>query len=134
MSNSSAAEPWQDPEAEEGDPNLVPWRNRPDGPVLAWARVRELQEGDQVLLSNKYVHTVTRAEASDGGLWAITFENPRLVLPYPGPTDAADRWLNNVTDWMPKRRDIRVRPEALYRRVVAPPPALAADGRGKEAS
>jgi hypothetical protein len=108
-----------DPIAEEGDPNLVPWRNRPDGPVLEWARASQLKPGDLVVQSNKYVHTVTRSEPIDGGLWALTIADPRLVKPTPGPTDAADRWMVNVTDWMPKRRELKLLPSALYRRMTS---------------
>jgi thioredoxin 1 len=107
----------RNPIAEEGDPNLIPWRNRPDGPVLEWATASELQVGDRVVQSNKYVHTVTRSEPTDSGLWALTIEDPRLVRPRPGPTDAADRWMTNVTDWMPKKRELRLLPGSLYRRI-----------------
>jgi thioredoxin 1 len=117
MTSSNADRQVRNPIDEEGDPNLIPWRNRPDGPVLEWATASELQIGDRLVQSNKYVHTVTRSEPIDDGLWALTIEDPRLVRPRPGPTDAADRWMANVTDWMPKKRELKVLPTFLYRRI-----------------
>jgi thioredoxin 1 len=117
MTSSSADRQVRSLIDEEGDPNLIPWRNRPDGPVLEWVTASELQIGDRVVQSNKYVHTVTRSEPIEDGFWALTIEDPRLVRPRPGPTDAAGRWMANVTDWMPRKRELKLVPTFLYRRI-----------------
>lgn len=97
---------------QEGDPNLVPWRNRPDGPRCAWVEAQDLHAADRLLLSNKYIHTVSRSEGGERGLWTITITGPTLV-------DADPNNPNDITMWMPKSRDFSVRRAALYRRIIA---------------
>lgn len=101
-----------DSPTDEGDPNFVPWRNRSDGPRCSWVRADELRAEDQLLLSNKYVHTVVRSEPSEGDLWHLTLVKPTLV-------DADPNNPNDATASMPQVREIKVRPTALYRAITS---------------
>jgi hypothetical protein len=100
-----------DPYDQEGDPNLVPFRNSKDGPVLEWARARDLSTGDRVLLSNRFIWTIDSV-AGEGG------ETGQLSLVLVDPTYSVVRTRPEVGPSMPRRLEHRVSGAFLYRRLT----------------
>jgi selenoprotein W-related protein len=98
----------------EGDPNGIPWRNRPGGPTLEWVHARDLKAGDRVMQQHKYVHVVHDSEPVDGARWKLTIGDPEVA-----GTSERDR-PEKITAAMPKRRELLITPDAPYRRVVSP--------------
>lgn len=100
-----------DPYDQEGDPNLVPFRNSKDGPVLEWARARDLSSGDRVLLSNRFIWTIDTVDEHGG-------EPGQLSLVLVEPTYSVVRTSPEVGPSMPRRLDHRVSGAFLYRRLT----------------
>jgi selenoprotein W-related protein len=107
---SSAGDPIA---AVEGDPNGIPWRNRPGGPILEWVQARELKPGDRVMQQHKYVHVVHESALADGNHWKLTIGDPAVA-----GTSERDR-PEKITAAMPKRRELLITPDSPYRRVVS---------------
>jgi selenoprotein W-related protein len=98
--------------AAEGDPNGIPWRNRPGGPTLEWVHANELRPGDRVMQQHKYIHVVHGSEPDEGGRWKLTIGDPEVA-----GTSEHDR-PEKITAAMPKRRELVITPDSPYRRVV----------------
>jgi hypothetical protein len=96
---------------EEGDPNLVPFRNSKDGPVLEWARARDLSVGDRVLLSNRFIWTIGAVDGQSG-------ESAPLSLVLVEPTYSVVRDKPEVGPTMPRRLEHHVSGAFLYRRLT----------------
>jgi hypothetical protein len=86
-------------------------RSRAGSPPQEWVRAAALKPGDKVMLGNKNIHTVSEAEAADAGLWRLVFVDPEIAPMTGKPGSQAPAA-------MPRRRDIRVQPTFLYRRLV----------------
>ena len=92
--------------AVEGDPNRIPERSRSGGPQQAWVRACDLAVGDRVMLSNKFVHTVTESDPVDGNLWKLTIASPEVAVTTErsrreklGPTFPRERHYVHVRDF-----------------------------------
>lgn len=97
--------------ASEGDPNGIPWRNRPGGPRLEWVQARDLKPGDRVMQQHKYIHVVHESMPVDGTRWKLAIGDPEVA-----GTSERDR-PEKITAAMPKRREFVLAPDSPYRRV-----------------
>lgn len=101
--------------AVEGDPNSLPWRNRPGGPPLEWVEVSALKAGDRVMQGFKYLYTVEASAAGENDLWNLVIGGP-TVAPTTAPLPPE---YERLSSRIPQRRELRLRPDSPYRRVAS---------------
>jgi hypothetical protein len=101
----------EDSDIELEEKSGIAGRSRKGSPPQEWARAGQLKPGDKVMLGNKNVHTVSVSEQADGGLWRLVFTDPEIA-PMEGKAGSA------APPAMPRRRDIQVKPQFLYRRML----------------